>query len=196
MTIGSESTAALLLAARRGDDAARDRLARRLTDGLKRWARGRVPPAARGLLDTEDLVQSALLRAFQRIETFEARGPGAFLAYCRTVCLNLLRDELRRIGRRPSVGALTGEEIERAPSPLELAIGRDLFERYEAALAAMAPEHQEAIILRVEMGFPYDEVARSLGSASPDAARMTVSRALLRLAEALGVEGRERDASR
>ena len=41
---------------------------------------------------------------------------------------------------------------------------------------------------RVEMDGTYQDVARALGKPSPDAARMAVSRALLRLAEEMSRE--------
>jgi RNA polymerase sigma-70 factor (ECF subfamily) len=68
------------------------------------------------------------------------------------------------------------------PSPLEEAIGKEALERYEAALARLRPEDREAIIIRLELGLPYSEVAQALGKPSAAAAHMAVSRALLRLA--------------
>ena len=66
---------------------------------------------------------------------------------------------------------------------LDLAIGSEAVERYDAALARLRPEEREAIVARVEMDCSYQEVAEALGKPSADAARMAVSRALLRLAE-------------
>jgi DNA-directed RNA polymerase specialized sigma24 family protein len=68
-------------------------------------------------------------------------------------------------------------------SPLDQAIGSEAVDRYEAALARLRPEDREAIVARVEMDCSYGEVAQALGKPSPDAARMAVSRALVRLAE-------------
>jgi RNA polymerase sigma-70 factor (ECF subfamily) len=68
-------------------------------------------------------------------------------------------------------------------SPLEEAIGREAVERYTAALARLKPEEREAIIARVEMDYSYAELAEILGKPTPDAARKTAQRALLRLAE-------------
>ena len=59
----------------------------------------------------------------------------------------------------------------------------EMFERYEAALSRLSTEEQEAIIGRVEMENTYDELAKNLGKPSGDAARMAVTRALVRLAE-------------
>jgi RNA polymerase sigma-70 factor, ECF subfamily len=72
---------------------------------------------------------------------------------------------------------------------LDMAIGEEAVERYEAALARLRPEEREAIVARVELDGSYQDVAVALGKPSVDAARMAVSRALLRLAD----EMRRRD---
>ena len=58
-------------------------------------------------------------------------------------------------------------------------------ERYEQALQKLRPEQQEAVMLRMELGFTYPEIAAALGSPTPNAARMMVTRGLLRLAEVM-----------
>jgi len=68
-------------------------------------------------------------------------------------------------------------------SPLEQAIGREAVECYELALQRLTAEEREAIIARVEMGFSFEELAEALGKPTPDAARKTAHRALVRLAE-------------
>jgi hypothetical protein len=45
------------------------------------------------------------------------------------------------------------------------------------------------VVARVEMGSTYLEIAEALGKPSTDAARMAVSRALIRLAEEMHREG-------
>ena len=180
-----ESTALLLARIKQGDAGARERLMARYLPILRRWSHGRLPGRARQLADTEDLVQVVLVRALNRLETFEPRHEGAFVAYLRRGVLNAVRQEIRRTARR------THEELDPtlsdgAPSPLEQAIGRDMVERYEAELAALPEELQEAVILRIEMDLTYREIATILGKPSPDAARMAISRGLLRLAQAMG----------
>ena len=73
--------------------------------------------------------------------------------------------------------------MDAAKSPLEEAIGREAVERYEQALERLKAEEREAIIARIEMGYSYDELAQVLGNPTPDAARKTARRALVRLAE-------------
>ncbi len=181
-----ESTAELLALVRSGDSEARERLFARTLPVLQRWAHGRLPAGARGTAETDDLVQVTLLRALNRVEEFEPRREGAFLAYLRSILLNCVRDEIRRTVRAPAPEALSPEMEERLPSRVEEAAGRDTVAAYEAALGTLPAEHQEAVILRVEFGFSYPEIAAALGKPSAGAARMAVSRALVRLAEAMG----------
>jgi RNA polymerase sigma-70 factor (ECF subfamily) len=177
-----ESTAQLIQRIRGGDAGARELLVARFLPLLQRWAHGRLPRAARGLSETDDLVQVTLIRAIQHIDGFRSEREGALLAYLRRTLLNELRDEIRRSVRRPSGGA-PADLPDRSPTLLDEIIGRETIEAYEAALAALPETHQEAVILRLEFGYSYPQIAEATGSPSSNAARMTVSRALLRLSE-------------
>ena len=179
----ADSTLDLLTRAKAGDESARDRLFTRYLPPLTRWASGRLPGRSRDLMDTDDLVQETLMRALRRIDGFEHRHEGALQAYLRQAVMNRIRDEVRRAKRAPVSTELEEEEPHRGASPLELAIGQEAVETYEAALQRLRPEDREAIVARVEMDYTYDEVALALGKPSADAARMAVSRALVRLAE-------------
>lgn len=178
-----ESTATLLEKIREGDVQAQDRLVRRYLPRLQRWASGRLPDRARDLFDTNDLVQVTLLKALERIGSFEPRREGAFLFYLRKALLNQIRDLLRRADRRPGRAELDSNLADGGTSPLEHAIRADVLERYEAALRKLPDVQREAVVLRIEMGFTHREVAEAVGSPSADAARMLVTRALVQLAE-------------
>lgn len=182
---GVETTAALLELVRGGDPQARERLVSRCLPVLRRWAHGRLPNRARGMVDTDDLVQVALLRALNGVRRFEARREGAFLAYLRQILLNSIRDEIRRAVRKPGADELSEELVDRGPGVIEQVIGRETVEAYEAALSELPELQQEAVILRVEFGYSFPEIAEALGSPSANAARMTVARALVRLAEVM-----------
>jgi RNA polymerase sigma-70 factor (ECF subfamily) len=191
-TIPLDSTAALLSRTRSGDTASRDRLIARYLPLLERWARGRLPAHARGLLDTSDLVQMTLIRSLNKMDGFDSRHEGAFLGYLRRILLNLIRDEIRRVGRRPAHEELGEEIADSSPSPLEEAIGSDVLEQYEAALGRLGPEQQEALLMSIEFGCSPEEIALATGRPSADAARMYVARAMIRLAEEMGGHERER----
>ena len=184
-TLGDPATTMELLdRVRQGDAAALDRLFARHAAPLRRWAAGRLPRDARELIDTDDVVQDALLQTFKRINEFEVRGAGGLLAYLRRAVINRIRDELRRKSRHPPSTSLEDWPVG-GPSPLDHAIGREMTERYERALASLRDEEQEAIIARVEMGYTYEELAEALGKPSVDAARKAAQRALVRLAKAM-----------
>ena len=57
----------------------------------------------------------------------------------------------------------------------------EALERFERALEVLKEADRQVIVMRVELGFDNDEIARELGK-SPDAARMALTRALTRLA--------------
>ena len=179
------STIDLLERFKQGDDKAVSLLVERSLPPLKRWARGRLPQWARGIDDTQDLVQDAIIRALPRLKTFEARHPGALQAYLRQAITNHIRDEIRRVNTRPTPAELGDVHADSGPSPLEAAIGREGLERYEAGLRALRPADREAIIARLELQQSYEEVAIALGKPSADAARMAVKRALKALIVAM-----------
>lgn len=178
-----ESTFSLISKARAGDRDAFERLFARHLPPLQRWARGRLPRWARQLADTDDLVQDALAQTFKRIEEFEPRDVGALQAYLRQAVVNRVRDELRRLGRRPPAADLDALELASGDSPLAQAIGREGVDRYRRALDRLKPVDRELVIARVEMGYTYAEMAEMLGKPSPEAARKAAQRALVRVAE-------------
>jgi RNA polymerase sigma-70 factor, ECF subfamily len=184
-----ESTLVLVQRAKAGDAAALDRLFARCLPPLRRWASGRLPRSFRDLMDTDDLVQETVIRTVKRVDSFEPRHEGALQAYLRQAVMNRIRDEVRRAARRPAATTLDEDHHEWSASPLDEAIGRQAVDRYEAALARLRPEEREAIIMRVEMNETYDAIARALGKPTADAARMAVSRALVRLAQEMNHVG-------
>jgi RNA polymerase sigma-70 factor (ECF subfamily) len=177
------SSLTLLEQARNGDRSALDRLLQRYLPRLTRWASGRLPRWARDMSDTDDLVQDTLVRSVKNLPRFTPQGEGALQAYLRTAVMNRIRDEVRRRGRQPEPAPLDSALADEGQSPLEEAIGRELLGKYDRALDRLPPDEQELVIARVEMGCSYAEIAETSGRASADAARMAVSRALVRLAQ-------------
>jgi len=177
------TTARLLERVRQGDAAAREHLVSRFLPPFRRWAHGRLPDRARGLVDTDDLVQVALVKALTQMETFEPRHPGAFLGYLRRTLINEIRQELRRTARHPAGQALETDLPDAGPSPVERVVEREALEAYEAALARLSDTQRFAVLLRVELGFTYEQIALAIGSPTANASRMVVKRALLCMAE-------------
>jgi RNA polymerase sigma-70 factor (ECF subfamily) len=180
-----DDTTSLLLRARSGDHAAMETLFTRHLPALRRWASGRLPHWARDIGDTADLVQDTMLETFKRIETFEPRGEGALQAYLRAALLNRVRLELRRRAARPAPLVIDSGFEDQGTSPLEAAIGSETSRRYEQGLSTLADDVRAAVVARVELGLTFAEIAELTDKPSADAARMTVVRGLLKLAEAM-----------
>jgi RNA polymerase sigma factor (sigma-70 family) len=179
---GAEPTEQLLRRIRDGDAAARQALYDRCLPLLRRWAHGRLPGYARDISDTDDLVQITLLRAMQHLDDFRTSGSGSFLAYLRHILLNEVRQEIRKRQRR-------GEKIDidtfplpdNADSVVEQLVGQERLQAYEAALAGLDRRQQELVVMRLEFGMSWQEIALEVGG-NADSVRMVVARALRSIA--------------
>lgn len=180
-----ESSMNLLRQAQAGDRQALDDLLARYLPRLRRWASGRLPSGIRTMNDTGDIVQDAIINALRNLNGIEIRTDGALQAYLRRSVNNRIIDLYRRHGRRPPREEIPEDAVGAGPSPLEDAIGAEALDNYERALASLRDEDREAIVLRVELGLEYDEMARQLGKPSAAAARMAAARAIARLAQAM-----------
>ncbi len=186
----AESSFELVIRAREGDRDALDALFERYRPRIQRWAHGRLPAAARGAFETNDLVQETQIKVFEKLHEFETRHPGAFQGYVWTTLWNCIRDKARRHRRAGVTDPIDDNIPSYEPSPFELALGAETLARYERAMEALRPEDREAIIVRIELGLPYTEVAAALGKPTVAAAQMAVSRALVKLAEGMAHERR------
>ena len=182
------SSVRLLDRAIRGDRSAREALFARYLPWLRRWARGRLPHWARGLADTSDVVQDALHRTVTRLGGFEPRGEGALRAYLRSAVENRIRDEMRRAVRRPAMDVLDeGQPLAGNDRSLQERIIHDeAWDRYRSALKHLPRRDQRLIVGRLEMGYSFQQLAAIDGKGGPDAARMALKRALVRLAAEMG----------
>jgi len=179
--LSDEPTMELVVRARKGDRTATEALLERCLPQLQRWAHGRLPIAARGSLDTNDLVQDAALNLVKRLEIFEPRHVGAMQGYLRQSVINRIRDEVRKIGRHAPPTELPEDHPSDQTSPLEAAIQAEAYDRYRVALTRLEPKDRELIVARVEIQWTVAEIAQRFGMRTLDATRMAVSRAVRRL---------------
>ena len=175
------TTAMLVQRAQAGDPSAVDALFERHRAVLSHWAHGRLPRGMRDLKDTDDLVQEAMQRALKRVDRFEPRRQGSFLAYLCQIVTNLIRDEARRHKSLPQREELPEDIEDGKPSPVEDAIGSDTYRLYQRALERLPEDQRRAVLMRVELGLSYREIGDELGRPTADAARVLVSRGLERL---------------
>jgi len=185
--LSDEPTIELVVRARTGDRLAVEALLQRSIPQLKRWAHGKLPPAARNSLDTGDLVQETVLHVLRRLDMFEPRHVGAMQAYLRQSVLNRIRDEVRRIGRHPTSIELPDDMPSEEPSPEEQAVQAEAVSKYCEALGMVSPRDRQLVVARVEAQWTYHEIAKHFTMPTADAARMAVSRALRRLLDSVKV---------
>lgn len=173
----------LIRLAREGDQEALDELFERHFPPLRRWAHGRLPRWVRSVAETADLVQEAMFHAFRRIDAVEVKRKGALRAYLRQSIQNRIRDEYRTFARRGRHEPIDTGFASRDASPLDLALDAETQARYLAALRLLRPADQELIVGRLELEYSYEQLAAATSRHSPDAVRVALRRALLRLAE-------------
>ena len=156
---------------------------------IRRWAHRRLPGAARGCQDTCDLVQEVALRMLKNRDRFEVRHPGAVRGYMQQALSNLIRDEIRRIMRRPIPVELPHEEELPAggESPLDALMQRDAAGRYRRALRTLRPLDRALVVARIDRAQSAQEIESEFGYPTTNAARVAVSRALARLARAVAI---------
>ena len=175
--LSDEPTIELVVRARTGDRQAVEALLQRSVPQLKRWAHGRLPPAARNNLDTGDLVQETVLHVLRRLDTFQPRHVGAMQAYLRQSVINRIRDEVRRIGRHPALDASFPQDMASdEPSPEEQAVKAEAVSRYHEALGdAQLPRSTDWSLPGSKRNGPTTRSPRTSRCRRPDAARMAVA---------------------
>jgi RNA polymerase sigma factor (sigma-70 family) len=168
-----------------GDAEAENEVCRRYAPRLHKWARGRLPAGARPAMETGDVVQDVLIRAIRTFPDFELRHEHSFPAYLRTILANRLLDLGRVDARRPPPKPLDDGIDPPAgdPSPFDAAAAAERQARFDAALKTLSVSDQELIFLRTELGCDYEEIAEILGRSNPNALRVALRRAILRLGQ-------------
>jgi len=201
-TQGLLATRDLLPDACAGDVRAREQLFARFTPVLRRFLHARLPVSARGLLDTDDLVQEVWTSALGQLHRLEYRGPGTFWCYLRRIGLN----RVAQVVRRSNVPTLDLEDAADAsadpadahhpsqPSePMRALLEKERLGAFENALECIPMPQRQALLMRLELELPYDVIAAECGQPSADAARMVVCRAMAKVAERLARDGFRED---
>jgi len=185
--VKADSSIELLLKAQVGDEDSLNELLARYVPRLERWASGKLW-GLRTMSDTGDLIQDAIIKALPHLNKLEVRTEHAFMSYLQQAVKNRVIDLGKRASRRPKRTELPDPDDlpDRNRSALDIVIESEALERYKRALASLRKEERLAIMLRLDRGLGYEEIAAQLGKHSADAARMAVTRAIVRLADKMG----------
>ncbi|MEA1835209.1 sigma-70 family RNA polymerase sigma factor [Methylobacterium durans] len=132
---------------------------------------------------SDDLVQDTLVRAWTKADTFR-RGTN-LTAWLFTILRNLFYSEQRK--RKREVEDADGVLAGRLTSLPEQEVRLEMRE-FQAALDLLPFAQREALVLVGAQNFTYEEAAEICGVAV-GTVKSRVSRARLRLIEALGLEG-------
>ena len=186
--IERDESSALLALARDGSGEAMDRLFERYSGKLLAAIRMRLGPALRAELESRDLLQDTLLRAFERFDQFRGSGSPTFLAWLNSVAESEIRAHARYHGREkrdaqrrvPLENLGAGEEAELARAIRSQTSRLSLLEemdRVEQALDRLPEDQREVVVSRYfeELSFP--EIGRRMARSS-DASRMLLARAM------------------
>ncbi len=169
---GATAEARLLEQARDGDRAAFATLVRDASPALERLASRLLGHRQ----DAEDATQEAVLYAWRRLDSF--RGDARFSTWLHRILVSRSLDALRR---RRDVVELPAAIPVRAAGPAASVAGADLEVAVRGAIDALPPVQRVTLLLRVDHGLAYDEIAYVLGS-TRNAVRVNLIAARKRLA--------------
>jgi RNA polymerase sigma-70 factor (ECF subfamily) len=182
-----QQTTALLERARAGSEDALNELFERWAGRLLALVRLRMGPALRARMESRDILQAALLKAFRNIERFESSDARSLMAWLGRIVENEIRDQAdhqrrqRRDAAREVVLSQGLDAVEaRVRSQVSLVVLDEELARVERALEALEPDHREVIVLRKFEELGFGEIGRRM-QRSPDACRMLLARAMAAL---------------
>ncbi len=192
----------LVREAQSGQSDARNELFKRYSDRVLGIVRARIGPRLRRNVESGDIAQEALIEALQSLDRFETRGESSLIRWLATIVQNRISARAKYFGaeRRSSAREIAldglGNEHESSIDPparvntpsLEV---RNAEEQglVEECLHELPENYRELILMRDYAGSSWEEVAESIGSASPDAARMMHTRARTQLGKLLQSRG-------
>jgi RNA polymerase sigma-70 factor (ECF subfamily) len=166
----------------RGETAAFSELYGRFRDDLLFAIRVRMGAGLRAAMQSEDVLQSVALDAFQALPGFQDRGKGSLRAFLRRLVENKLRDRARGLAARKRSGSVPLDDAlaEQIAVPALPTYHDARYDRLERALAALPAEMREIVLLRRIDGLDSKSAAERMGR-SDDAVRKLYSRAIARL---------------
>lgn len=143
-----------------------------------------------GTLEPDDVVASALLRITTKIHLFQG---GNFAAWCMTVMMNVLRNEITRRMNHPEPSLLSDAEvggwalnIQDSCDPEAELIDRGYSEDTKRVIDALPQTQREVLLLHAE-GFSHGEIQHVLGLRDRRASYTMLHRARRRAADLYAV---------
>ena len=182
----------LLEQAKAGSPAAMEALLAQHAPRLLATIRLRMGPALRARVESRDLLQDCLLKAFRSIGSFEGKDSRTFTAWLARIAAHQLADQAIHHGRQRRDAALDAPYSDGHYAPIQrarslssrVALGEQA-RRIEAVLETLPPHYREVIVLRRLEEYSFEEISGRLDR-SPDACRMLFARAMAAMTTRLG----------
>lgn len=199
-TSQSLSVPDLLARARGKDPRELDALFTQCRNYLGIVARAQVESWLRAKVDASDLVQQTLLEAYRDFHKFRGQTEAEWLAWLRQIlahnAANFVRHyrgtSKRQAQREVPLADAHGvmprnDPADQGESPSQQLLRKERQWLLADALAQLAPDHREVILLRNLQRLPFDEVAERMERSRP-AVQMLWMRAMQKLQECLALD--------
>ncbi|MCH9648223.1 MAG: RNA polymerase sigma factor [Deltaproteobacteria bacterium] len=177
----------LIREAKEGSGEALNKLFDRYGARLLSLIRLRMGRSLRQQLESQDLLQQTMLKAFQRIDQFAGGGETSLMGWLGAIARNEVHDQVkyfRRGGRDvaravplEAVGEAMAQQLRTEVSRLHLLAQAQALEN---AIESLQERHREILLLRRFEELTFPQIGKQLGK-SPDACRMLYSRAMAAL---------------
>jgi len=154
-----------------GDGAAWEELYLRYRDPLLLSIRSRLGQGLRARLTSEDILHSVVKDALTGLQEFEHRGPGSLAHFLHACVLNKIRNKAdyhaaqKRAGDVALSATLLAAVPARGDDSLEY-LDAERYGKLERALAQLAAEVREIVILRLVEGLSNREAAQVVGKSA------------------------------
>ena len=197
-SVCDHNTQYLVNLAKAGDTSAINQLCRVYGERVRRMVRLRMGKELRPKLDSVDLVQDAILSAFEGLGNFTYKNEGDFLRWLSRIAQNALRDNLDKLhadkrdirrevrldSNRPTTQSPHPKPHEpiQATTPSVILSKKEDLDKLEKALDKLKPEYREVIVLAKIEELSYAEIADRLGK-SVNAVGHLISRAMIALSD-------------
>ena len=170
--------------ARKGDAAAFNELVKVYRTRLASVVASRLGQQLRGRVDAEDVVQEVLLWAFKSIKRFEWQGEDSFFHWLKGIADHAILKVANREKKNLALPLLSDRPASESP-PSKVLRRNERFDRFQASLDSLSPDHREVILLARIERLKFNEIARKMNR-STDAVKQLLRRALKELKTAFG----------
>ncbi len=176
--------AELILKAQGGDRRAFGELVEQHRGRLTALIHARLGPCLRNRVEIEDVLQEALLTALKSVDRFQYQEPDSFFRWLCGITVNVIYKVAAR-EKRKLLMPLDSDPASDEVSPSRAGQRNERFDRLQASLSSLSPDHRQVILLARVERLPIKEVALRMNR-SPEAVTQLLWRALRKLKESFG----------